>query len=245
MMPMDELEQDRAEAFAGRLIGVVNDGMLALMVSVGHRTGLFDVMAGLERADSATIAASAGLQERYVREWLGAMTTGGIVDFDAGRHVPPPTRACDVVDSGCRNREPRVVHAVRGDVGPGRGAIVTAFRRGRRRPLCGVPDFQRVMAEESAKVFDATLLSSVLPLVAWRRRVAWTGESTSPTSVAAAGMRINLMAAAFPGSRVHRLRLLRRGCGRGAAEAAASGLDNARFEVRDVATLGGQRSSTW
>jgi hypothetical protein len=27
---------------------------------------------------------STGLNERYVREWLGAMVTGGIVEYDAG-----------------------------------------------------------------------------------------------------------------------------------------------------------------
>ena len=40
-----ELDQSLVEAFAGRMLGIVNDGMLALMVSVGHRTGLFDAMA--------------------------------------------------------------------------------------------------------------------------------------------------------------------------------------------------------
>jgi hypothetical protein len=30
--------------FADRLIDLSNSGLLALMVSIGHRTGLFDVM---------------------------------------------------------------------------------------------------------------------------------------------------------------------------------------------------------
>jgi hypothetical protein len=59
-MTMQELDVARAEAFAGRMLGVVNDGMLALMVSVGHRTGLFDTMATLEPADSSTIADDGG-----------------------------------------------------------------------------------------------------------------------------------------------------------------------------------------
>jgi len=35
---------------------------------------------------------AAGLQERYVREWLGAMATAGIVEYDSGRggfRLPP------------------------------------------------------------------------------------------------------------------------------------------------------------
>lgn len=71
-----------SEEFAERMIGVLNAGMLALMTSVGHRTGLFDTMASLPPATSAGIAEAAGLDERYVREWLSAMTTGGIVEHD-------------------------------------------------------------------------------------------------------------------------------------------------------------------
>jgi hypothetical protein len=41
------LDQARSEAFAERMIGVLNAGALALMTSLGHRTGLFDAMAGL------------------------------------------------------------------------------------------------------------------------------------------------------------------------------------------------------
>lgn len=54
------------------------------MASVGHRTGLFDVMSGLPPATSEEIAKQAGLNERYVREWLGAMVTAAVVEFDAG-----------------------------------------------------------------------------------------------------------------------------------------------------------------
>jgi DNA-binding IclR family transcriptional regulator len=66
---------------------------LNLMLSVGHRTGLFDAMAGMTPASSADIAKRAGLQERYVREWLGAMTVSKVVDHDgnAGTYVLPLT----------------------------------------------------------------------------------------------------------------------------------------------------------
>lgn len=60
-------EAEAVQAFAGELLGVLNSGMLSLMISVGHRTGLFDVMSGLPAADSTAIAAAAGLDERYVR----------------------------------------------------------------------------------------------------------------------------------------------------------------------------------
>src|ERR1700683_3939213 len=68
--------------FADRMLRMTNEAALALMVSVGHRTGLFDVMAAMPAASSAEIASRAALEERYVREWLAVMTTGRIVEHD-------------------------------------------------------------------------------------------------------------------------------------------------------------------
>ena len=50
----------KADAFAGRMLEILNHGAIALMTSVGHRTGLFDAMAGLPPATSAEVAEAAG-----------------------------------------------------------------------------------------------------------------------------------------------------------------------------------------
>jgi hypothetical protein len=84
---MADMPQSGSEEFASRMFWMWNEAGLALMVSVGHRTGLFDAMATLPASTSAEIAASAGLNERYVREWLGAMSTGRIVDYQADRET--------------------------------------------------------------------------------------------------------------------------------------------------------------
>ena len=69
-------DAQRAQAFQERLTDMLNSGAMSLMISVGHRTGLFDAMADSGSATSGQIAGRTGLQERYVREWLGAMTVG-------------------------------------------------------------------------------------------------------------------------------------------------------------------------
>ncbi len=74
------IDQAKAESFAERMLDILNNGGLALMTSLGHRTGLFDTMAELPPSTSEQIAAAAKLNERYIREWLGAMVTGGIVE---------------------------------------------------------------------------------------------------------------------------------------------------------------------
>ena len=42
--PIDEAKK---EAFVDRVVGVLNDGALSLMLSVGHRTRLFDTLAAM------------------------------------------------------------------------------------------------------------------------------------------------------------------------------------------------------
>ena len=74
---------DKANAFAERFLGVLNDAALCMMVSIGHRTRLFDALSHGNSVSLQEIASSAGLNERYVREWLGAKVTGGVIEADA------------------------------------------------------------------------------------------------------------------------------------------------------------------
>jgi len=45
---------------------------------IGQKTHLLDLLAQLPPSTSEQIAQTAGLHERYVREWLAAMVTGRI-----------------------------------------------------------------------------------------------------------------------------------------------------------------------
>ncbi len=66
---------------------------MASMVDIGQRTGLFEAMAN-GPGTSEEIAQRAGLSERHVREWLGAMTTSGIALYDPATktYTMPPAR---------------------------------------------------------------------------------------------------------------------------------------------------------
>ena len=96
-----ELDPGKVEEFAGRMVGLLNSSMLSLMISVGHRTGLFDTLATLSPSTSAQVAEAAGLDERYVREWLNAMTVARFVDYDpdTGTYALPPEHAASLTRS--------------------------------------------------------------------------------------------------------------------------------------------------
>ncbi|MCA9006225.1 MAG: class I SAM-dependent methyltransferase [Planctomycetaceae bacterium] len=69
--------------FEDRLQQIINQGSLTLMLSIGYRTGLFRVLADLDAATCEEISDRAGLQTKYVENWLAVMSTGGILEYDS------------------------------------------------------------------------------------------------------------------------------------------------------------------
>ena len=235
---MAEVEAPDSAGFAERMIHMMNDSMLALMVSVGHRTGLFDTMAVMPAATSAEIAARAGLNERYVREWLAAMTTGKIVDHDGATgafslpadHAAWLTRAAGLGNLAIQAQYVGLLALVEDQ-------IVDCFRNGGGVPYSAFPKFQALMAEDSGAVHDATLIGVTLPLVAGL--VDRLGQGIDVADVGCgSGHAVNLMAEAFPRSRFTGFDFSDDGLAAARAEADRKGLTNARFEKRDAARLG-------
>ncbi|MFN2385461.1 MAG: class I SAM-dependent methyltransferase [Thermoanaerobaculia bacterium] len=153
-------------AFADRLLAALNDASLVLMISVGHRTGLFDTIRAMAPATSEEIARQAGLAERYVREWLGAMVTSRVMELDAAtrRYSLPPGHAAFLTrEAGADNL------AVFAQYIPILGAvedeIVRCFREGGGVPYETFGRFHDVMAEDSGQSVMSSLESHVLPLV--------------------------------------------------------------------------------
>ncbi len=83
--PQPSLDMSKLNAFIERALGDLSAGYAGVMVSLGHRLGLYESLAGAGPLSSAEVASRAGCAERYVREWLGSQVAGGYVDFHAGR----------------------------------------------------------------------------------------------------------------------------------------------------------------
>ncbi len=237
MAGIQEIDGARAEAFAGQMVGVFNGAALALMTSIGHQVGLFDKLAELPPATSAEIASAAGLNERYVREWLGAMVTGRIVEYDpAGRtyRLPPEHAMFLTRAAGSNNMAgPTQFIPLLAQVEP---QIIECFRNGGGVPYSAYGRFQALMAEDSAAVHDGALVSSILPLVPGLVPRLEAGIDVLDAGCGS-GHAINLMAEAFPSSRFAGFDFSEEGVARAREEARVKGLTNARFEVRDITTL--------
>jgi hypothetical protein len=200
-METHEINQQKAEAFAERMIGTLNEAAIAVMTSIGHRTGLFDVMSGLPPSTSEQIASAANLNERYVREWLGAMVVGGIVEYDPeqGTYHLPPEHAAFLT----RAASPDNI-AVTAQFIPLMGSvedkIVEVFRHGGGVPYSAYPRFHEVMAEDSGQSVVAALFDHILPLVPGLTERLEAGIEVLDVG-SGSGRALNLMARAFPNSR--------------------------------------------
>ncbi len=236
-MTIQEFDGTRAESFAERMVGALNDGCLALMTSIGHRTGLFDAMAKMPPASSAGISAATNLDERYVREWLGAMVVGGVVEYEPEEktyRLPPEHAACLTRDAAPDNVAAFTQYvAVLGSV---EDRIVGCFREGGGVPYSAFPRFQEVMAEDSGQTVLPALLDSILPLVPGLIERLEAGIDALDVGCGS-GRALILMAREFPNSRFTGYDISEEGVARGSAEAAANGVGNLRFEVKDVSRL--------
>src|SRR6266581_1549895 len=201
-MTTQQMDQAKAEAFAGQMVGMLNNGMLSLMTSVGHRTGLFDKMAAMPPATSQQIAEATGLNERYVREWLGAMVTGGVIEFDpaAKTYRLPAEHAVSLTRASGPNNMATFAQFVSlfGNV---EDQLVQSFRKGGGVPYSEFGTFQQLMAEMSAQVVDATLTDVTLPLVPGLVDRLKAGIDVLDVGCGQ-GHAINVMARAFPNSRL-------------------------------------------
>ncbi len=230
-------DEARRAAFEERFVGVLNAGALCLMSSIGHRLGLFDRLAELPPSTSVAIAGAAGLQERYVREWLGAMVTGGVVDYDPATRtysLPPEhaalvTRAASPGNLAVFAQYMPLLATVEDD-------ILDCFRKGGGVPYERYRRFHEVMAEDSGETVLPALRDHILPLVPGL--TARLGEGIDVLDVGCGrGRALMLMAGWFPRSRLVGYDLSAEALGWARAEAGRQGLANLDFVERDLTSF--------
>jgi 2-polyprenyl-3-methyl-5-hydroxy-6-metoxy-1,4-benzoquinol methylase len=235
--PPAEFDPERAEQFAGDILGVISNASTALVMSIGHRTGLFDAMAGLPPTSSTEIADAAGLHERYVREWLGAMLVSRIVDYDPERDGwwLPPEHAAVLTRSAGTDNLAKLAQFV-GLLASVEHQVVDCFRHGGGVPYSAYSEFHALMAEDSKDGAERLLIQQVIPLVDGLSRRLTEGISVVDVGCGS-GHHLNVLARAFPASRFVGYDFSEEAIREG--RVTADDLTNLRFEIRDVTDLAG------
>ncbi len=227
-------EQAKAEAFSEQLLRALNYGSLCLMASIGHRTGLFDAMRGLPPSTSEEIASKSGLNERYVREWLGAMVTAGVVEVDSTstRYILPAehaaflTRAAGADNLAVFTQYIAMLGAVEDE-------IVECFRKGGGVPYEKFLRFHTIMAEDSGQSVLSSLESHVLPLVPGLTDRLARGIRVLDIGCGS-GRIMNRLAGLYPHSRFTGIDLSPEAIGVARREASQKGLRNIEFIIQDM-----------
>jgi SAM-dependent methyltransferase len=224
-----------AQAFTGKVLGMIAGGVSAFMIDLGLRTGLFEAASGAGPLTSGELAVRAGLDERYVREWLAAMTTAGVFRLDGERFELPAAHAVCLSGETSRNVAPRTQMV--GFLGQHLGSVARAFRDGAGVPyLAFRPGFTTLMDRLNRFRYDQLLVSGYLTAADGLIERLGAGIAVADIGCGS-GHCLNIMAAAFPQSSFVGFDIAGDAIADGAAEAARLGLSNARFEVRDVTGL--------
>ncbi len=238
----DEFDAARHEAFGERVVGMLNEASLSFMLSIGHRSGLLDTLRRLGRpATTHEIAEEAGLDERYVREWLGAMVTGRVIEYDPDTrgYYLPAEHAAWLTREATPNNLAGVMQFM-AMLGKIEDHVLDCFHNGGGVPYEKFARFHEIMAEESFQTVVAALEEHILPLA--EGLVASLERGVDAADIGCGrGLALMRLAERFPKSRFTGYDFSREATEWASAEAKRRGLNNVRFEVRDAARLDDQQ----
>ena len=230
-----ELDPQAMEAAAGKVISIYAGAMLNYMIDIGHRTGLL-ATAAEGPGTSQELAARAGLTERYVREWLAAMVTGGVFEYDPATqtYTLPPAEAAVLTGpplplatiAGLQTHLGKHVHEVARAFREGGGVPYSAYR----------PEFTDLMDAIGRTLYDTALVDGYLPLVEGLADKLEAGATVADIACGT-GHGLVVLARRFPASTFVGIDLDDGAIARARAEADGAGLTNVQFEVVDAARL--------
>src|SRR5215207_7174791 len=229
-----DVDAAAVEEFAAKLIETITGGLITCLIEIGRRTRLFELTAA-GPATSAELAERGGLQERYVREWLAAMATAGIVEYDAdnGRFWLPVEHAAVLTGDTYDNLAPVAYLASvviqRGD------AVAKCFTDGGGVPWTAyLPEMHDVMDVLWQPMYRDILVQQVLPLAPGLVEKLETGTRVADVACGSGNGTLT-MARRFPNSTF--VGYDQDTAAIAVARSRVEGLTNVSFEVADAATL--------
>jgi 2-polyprenyl-3-methyl-5-hydroxy-6-metoxy-1,4-benzoquinol methylase len=229
------VDHARAEEFLGQVIGDFAGAMTTIQTVIGDRLGLFAELAGNGPATSDELAARAGIDERYAREWLHALHAAGYLEHDGERFVLPDAHQPAFAQEGgpmflCGGYEE--LYAVLAVL----PKVVESFRTGRGVAQSEYPsEFWSGLRRFTAGWHENHLVQEWIPAVPDVHRKLIDGCRYADVGCGQ-GLAVIRLAQAFPNSRFVGYDAFEGSLAGAEAAAAEAGVgDRVRFELRDVA----------
>lgn len=232
-MTTAQINEERLQAFAEQVGGMLAGGATAAMMVTGDRLGLYAALADAGPATSVQLAQVTGTSERYLREWLSQQAAAGIVVYDseAGTFALPPEHAAVLATD---DSPVSMISAALVITGMHRGIerLVEAFRTGK-----GIPwgDQDPAIFESVERFFRVSyrnsLVSEWIPALDGVENKLRSGARVADIGCGH-GAPLILLAQAFPDSRYVGYDVHEPSIETATARARAAGVaDRVRFEV--------------
>jgi hypothetical protein len=234
---MEVAENSSTLAFQEYMVDVMNKGSLSLMLSIGHRVGLFDTMVSLPPSTSKQIAIASNLNERYTREWLAAMVVGKIVNYDPTNDLYfLPTEKADLLTRNTKTYNFAASMQWIPILGQVEDEIVNCFKEGGGVPYSSYKRFHEVMEEESAQTVLSVLFESIIPLVPQLEDRLKKGIKVLDIGCGS-GRVMNMMANQFPLSKFTGYDISQEAIKNAQSQSLINGTKNVDFKVKDVSKI--------
>ena len=239
---LPQFDHDKSDIFSDRLVNALNEGALCVMLSIGHRTKLFDHLERLGRVSSSELADGADLNERYVREWLHALVVSKVIEFHPyDRTYSLPEEHASWLTRGSSAGNISVFAQYIPMIGSVEDDIIDCFRNGGGVPYEKFTRFHEVMAEDSGQTVLSSLKEHILPLAPGLQEKLSEGIRVLDVGCGR-GRAINLLAELYPDSTFVGVDLSAEAIEYAASEAKKKGLGNVDFLTRDVTDFDQQDS---
>ncbi len=232
------------ESFAAKMVKILNYGALNLAMAIGYRTGLFDAMDSLESPQTAhVIAEKTGLNQRYIREWLGIMVTADIVELSStpdgeDTYFLPPhcgdliARRSGNANLGVYTQEIPLLTVSAME------AVMQGFKTGAGVTYDHYPNFQKFMSQLADAKHRQVLVDRFLPAVDEGRLVARLQAGIRVCDLGCAeGVALMLMAKSFPRSHFIGIDYATEAVANARRETRRQRIHNLEFMVLDAARL--------
>ena len=241
---MTEKSTKTPKSFSEKMIDILNFGALNLAMAIGYRTGLFDVMDAFDTPQSIkAIANQANLNARYIKEWLGVMVSGEIVELSIGEcgdnrfYLPKAhgdfiSRRAGNSNLGVYTQEIPLLTSCAME------AVIEGFITGDGVAYNRYPKFQAFMSQLADAKHRQVLVDKFLPSVDDGRLMGRLQSGIRVCDLGCAeGLALMLMAKAFPNSSFVGIDISQEAIETARSDASRQARDNLEFVLLDAAGL--------
>lgn len=192
--------------FSSRMVDILNFGALNVAIGLGYKAGLFEALDSAEGPLTPDqLAEQAGLNARVVREWLGIVVSGDIVEVvevegEEERFYLPKHRATFLCQRGGSNNLAVYCQEIPLLTSCVYNEVADSFQTGAGIPYSKYPPFQEFMGQLADQKHHDSLVQTFLPSIGGMVERLKAGDMRVMDLGCGQGLAITLLAREFPNS---------------------------------------------